>query len=69
MKVGDLVKCSGLVARDPKEPGTKTFVFAGLRHVLRMYRNKYGAPRISVVCLSTGAVADGIRPSALEVLS
>jgi hypothetical protein len=69
MKVGDLVKCSGLVARDPKEPGAKTFVFAGLHHVLRMYRNKYGAPRISLVCLSTGAIADGIRPSALEVLS
>ena len=68
MKVGDLVKCSGLVAKDPKEPGAKTFVFAGFHHVLKIYRNKHGAPRISLVCLSTGAVADGIRPSALEVL-
>jgi len=69
MQVGDLVKCSGLVAKDPKEPGAKAFVFAGFYHVLKMYRNKYGAPRISLLCLFTGAVTDGIRPSALKALN
>ena len=69
MQVGDLVKCNGLVAQDPKETGSRTFVFGGLHQVLRRYRNKYGAPRISVLCLSTGAIDDGIRPSAAKVLS
>ena len=69
MQVGDLVECSGLVARDPKESATKAFVFASFYHVFKMYRNKYGAPRISLLCLFTGTVTDGIRPSALKVLS
>tara|TARA_R110000824_G_scaffold8737_5_gene39706 strand:- start:14994 stop:15203 length:210 start_codon:yes stop_codon:yes gene_type:complete len=69
MKIGDLVKCNGLVAKDPKESDSKTFIFGGLHQVLKKYRNKHGAPRISLICLSTGTIDDGIRPSAVTVLS
>jgi hypothetical protein len=69
MQVGDLVKCNGLVAKDPKEPSTKAFGFAGLHQILKKYRNKHGAPRVSLLCLLTGSVTDGIRPCAVEVLS
>jgi hypothetical protein len=63
MKVGDLVNMRQTVQ---PAPGTSP-PLRGLFHLLEMYRSP--APRLKLMCLSTGKTYIDVRPSAVKVLS
>ena len=54
MKVGDLVK---------RDFGRSFY------QIIEIYRNQYGAPRVSLLNLWTGTVLIDIRPSHVKVLN
>jgi hypothetical protein len=55
MKVGDLVK---------RDAWSKHYY-----QIMEIYRNQYGAPRISILNLASGTHLIDIRPSHVKVLS
>lgn len=57
MKAGDLVK-----RWMPSES------YGGFYHILKMYRNNCGAPRVQILCLFSGEIFHNVRPSHVKVL-
>jgi hypothetical protein len=40
----------------------------GFYHILKMYRNNFGAPRVQILCLFSGEIFHNVRPSHVKVL-